>query len=88
MVCLARVGMGDGHRSVAVVGWVRSRMRVFLFVRQGTAYSISECDWSAGVCSSDLLCNSLCGFGAILITLRVYDGTHDPLSVLDRKSVV
>ena len=27
---------------------------VFFFFKQKTAYEIKECDWSSGVCSSDL----------------------------------
>src|SRR5210317_1244563 len=31
-----------------------SRQLIFFFVKQKTAYEISECDWSSDVCSSDL----------------------------------
>ena len=33
---------------------VGSRKKFFFFFKQKTEYEISECDWSSGVCSSDL----------------------------------
>ena len=65
---------------------------VFLYFKQKTAYKISECDWIADVCSSDL-CDKIANadtndIEGLAWTVRILENIDINDDKQDRKSVV
>src|SRR3546814_9043313 len=73
-----------------------SRVLLFFFVRQKTAYEMRISDWSSDVCSSDRLVEvrlTRAGTGALVVELARDDGTsldavRRPLEVVEDQRLV